>query len=110
MAGHPTLLAVAEALLAARAALGEQLGKLEKRLVSLARDDTRVRRLMSTPGVGVLVALTYVAAIDDPGTVPIVEGGGGTFWPDAKEISVRRDGRDRADLEDRRRQCAHGAL
>jgi transposase len=64
--GHPTLLAVADALLLARATLGEQLGKLQKRLVSLARDDTRARLLMSTPGVGVLVALTYVAAIDDP--------------------------------------------
>jgi len=65
--GHATLLAVADALLLARATLGEQLGKLQKRLVSLARDDARARLLMSTPGVGVLVALTYVAAIDDPG-------------------------------------------
>ena len=64
--GHPTLLAIADALLLARATLAEQLGKLQKRLVSLARDDTRTRLLMSTPGVGVLVALTYVAAIDDP--------------------------------------------
>jgi transposase len=58
---------VADALLAARAVLSEQLGKLQKRLVSLAREDTRARLLMSTPGVGVIVALTYVAAIDDPG-------------------------------------------
>ena len=64
--GHPTLLAIADALLLARATLAEQLGKLQKRLVSLASDDTRTRLLMSTPGVGVLVALTYVAAIDDP--------------------------------------------
>src|SRR3954449_12852632 len=64
--GHPTLVAVADALLVARAVLGEQLGKLQKRLVSLAREDTRARLLMSTPGVGVIVALTYVAGIDDP--------------------------------------------
>ena len=32
VAGHPTLLAVAEALLAARATLGDQLQKLEKRV------------------------------------------------------------------------------
>jgi transposase len=67
VAGHVTLMAVADALLLARSTLGEQLGKLQKRLVSLARDDTRARLLMTTPGVGVLVALTYVAAIDDPG-------------------------------------------
>src|SRR3954454_24737439 len=65
--GHATLVAVADALLVARAVLGEQLGKLQKRLVSLAREDTRARLLMSTPGVGVIVALTYVAAVDDPG-------------------------------------------
>jgi hypothetical protein len=66
--GYVTLMAVADALLLARSALGEQLGKLQKRLVSLARNDTRARLLMTTPGVGMLVvALTYVAAIDDPG-------------------------------------------
>jgi transposase len=66
VAGHATLVLVAEALLAARAALGEQLSKLEKRVRSLARDDVRVRRLMSAPGVGAIVALSFVAAIDDP--------------------------------------------
>jgi transposase len=66
VADHPTLLLVAEALLAARAALGEQLSKLENRVRSLARHDRRVRRLMSAPGVGAVVALTFVAAIDDP--------------------------------------------
>ena len=46
---------------------------------SLARDDRRVRRLMSAPGVGAVVALTFVAAIDDPARFR-VEGGGGAFW------------------------------
>jgi transposase len=52
VAGHPTLLLVVEGLLGARTALGEQLSKLEKRVRLLARDDRRVRRLMSAPGVG----------------------------------------------------------
>lgn len=77
--GHTTLEAVADALLAARATLGEQLNRLHKRLVSLARDDTRVRLLMSTPGVGVLVALTYVAAIDDPGRFRSSKAAGAHF-------------------------------
>jgi transposase len=64
--GHPTLSAVAEALLAAREALGEQLRGLEKRLRDRAREDERARLLMTTPGVGVIVALTFVAAVDDP--------------------------------------------
>jgi transposase len=33
---------------------------------SLARENWRVRRLMSAPGVGAIVALTFVAAIDEP--------------------------------------------
>jgi transposase len=66
VAGHPTLTAVAEALLAAREALGEQLRGLEKRLRDQAREDERARLLMTTPGVGVIVALTFAAAVDDP--------------------------------------------
>ena len=66
VAGHPTLTAVAEALLAARETLGEQLRGLEKRLRDQAREDERARLLMTTPGVGVIVALTFVAAVDDP--------------------------------------------
>ena len=108
--GHPTLLAIADALLLARATLGEQLGKLQKRLVSLARDDTRARLLMSTPGVGVLVALTYVAAIDDPARFRSSKAAGRTFRPDTQEVSIRRDGRHWADLEDRRRKRAYRAL
>jgi len=67
VADHPTLTTVAEALLAARAALGEQLRQMDKRLRDQAREDQRARLLMTTPGVGVIVALTFVSAIDDPG-------------------------------------------
>ena len=67
VAGHPTLSTVAEALLAARSTLFEQWQQLEKRLRSLAREDHRVRLLTTVPGVGAIVGLTYVSAIDDPG-------------------------------------------
>jgi len=66
VAGHPTLSTVAEALLAARSTLFEQWQQLEKRLRSLAREDHRVRLLITAPGVGAIVGLTYVSAIDDP--------------------------------------------
>jgi transposase len=33
----------------------------------MARQDQAVKRLMTTPGVGTLVALTYVSVIDQPG-------------------------------------------
>lgn len=66
VAGHPTLTVVTEALLAARDTLQEQLHNLESRLRTLAKEDSRTRLLMTTPGVGAIVALTFVAAIDDP--------------------------------------------
>jgi transposase len=66
VAGHPTLSTVAEALLAARSTLFEHWQRLEKRLRSLAREDRRVRLLITAPGVGAIVGLTYVSAIDDP--------------------------------------------
>jgi transposase len=64
---HPTLGAIVEALLAARAVLARQLRGLEKRVRETARGDARTRLLMSTPGVGTIVALTFASAIDDPG-------------------------------------------
>ena len=67
VAGHPTLEAVATALLSARETLLAQFKALERRLMAIGRADPRVRQLSSVPGVGALVALTFTAAIDDPG-------------------------------------------
>src|SRR5215469_10089875 len=67
VSGHTTLSTIAEALLAARGTLFEQWQRLEKRLRSLAREDHRVRLLMTAPGVGPIVGLTYASAVDDPG-------------------------------------------
>jgi transposase len=77
--GHPTLTAVAEALLAAREALREQLRGLEKHLRDRAREDERTRLLMTTPGVGVIVALTFAAAVDDPGRFRSSKAAGAHF-------------------------------
>jgi transposase len=65
--GHATLTTVAEALLAARETLGAQLRSLEKHLRDQARLDKRAQLLMTVPGVGVIVALTFAAAVDEPG-------------------------------------------
>ena len=64
--GHPTLTAIADALLAARSVLHREFQGFERKVRSLARRDDRARLLMSAPGVGVLVSLTYASAIDDP--------------------------------------------
>ena len=61
--GHPTLEAIAEALLKVRAVFVQELRSFERRVRQLARDNPGARRLMTTPGVGVVV-LTYVSAID----------------------------------------------
>jgi transposase len=64
--GHAVLEVIAASLLKAWEVLAEEFRSLERRLRAIARDDERTRRLMTTPGVGVLVALTFVAAVDDP--------------------------------------------
>ncbi len=64
--GHGTLCLIAEALLAARATLEREFKVIEKRVYALARQDDRTKLLMTTPGVGALVSLTFVSAIDDP--------------------------------------------
>jgi transposase len=67
VAGHGSLEAIAEALLAVRAVLMRELAGLHKRLLSIARQDEGARLLMSTPGVGAIISLTFLSAIDDPG-------------------------------------------
>jgi transposase len=66
IAGHATLETVIGAKLAARMALWGEFTKLHREMLKIARADKICRRLMSTPGVGALVALTYRSAVDDP--------------------------------------------
>lgn len=64
--GHPTLEAIAASLLKVRDALADAFAGFERTLRAMARQDDNARRLMTTPGVGVVVALTFVAAVDAP--------------------------------------------
>jgi transposase len=66
VAGHATLEVVAASLLAMHEVLLREFSNFEKRVRTMAGDDARVRLLMSAPGVGAIVALTYVSAVDDP--------------------------------------------
>ena len=65
VAQHETLNMISDALLKARATLEAGFKVLDKRINALARQDERARLLMTTPGVGALVSLTFVSAIDD---------------------------------------------
>ena len=62
----PDLAVLVEPLLVVRRVLREQLGILHRRLLAIVRDDDVCRRLMTIPGVGPVVALTYRVTVDVP--------------------------------------------
>jgi transposase len=66
VAGFPRLAAIAEPLLAVRRVMRQQLAVLHKMLLDTVRGDPVCRRLMTAPGVGAVVALTYRATVDQP--------------------------------------------
>ena len=63
---HPTLEIIASSFLKARDVLAAEFAGFERRLRAIARENADARRLMTTPGVGVLVAMTFVTAVDAP--------------------------------------------
>jgi transposase len=66
VAGHPSLEKIAESLLAVREVMQREFKGFEKQVRAMARADARTRLLMSAPGVGPMVSLSYVSGIDDP--------------------------------------------
>ena len=65
VAEEADLAAIAEPLLIARRVLREQLGVLHRRLLAIVREDEVCRRLMTVPGIGPVVALTFRATVDE---------------------------------------------
>lgn len=66
VADHPVVAAIVGPLLEARAVLRVQFTKLHRMLLELVRTDPICRRLMSAPGVGPIVALTFRTCVDNP--------------------------------------------
>jgi transposase len=66
VAGHTMLERIAEAMLSAREALRTEFGKLHRAMLAIVRGDEVCRRLMTVPGVGALIAVTFTSAVDDP--------------------------------------------
>jgi transposase len=62
----PDLAVLVEPLLIVRRVLREQIATLHRRLLAIVRDDEVCRRLMTVPGVGPVVALTFRATVDVP--------------------------------------------
>ena len=85
----PELAALVEPLLVVRRVLREQLVILHRRLLAIVRDDEVCRRLMTTPAVGPVVALTYRGTVDVPARFKNSKAVGASFGPDAFQISIR---------------------
>ena len=66
VAGQATLECIAEPLLRARASLGTECATLHRELLRIVRNDEVCDRLMTIPGVGAVVAMTFRSAIDQP--------------------------------------------
>jgi transposase len=65
LADQPRLSAMVRPTLTARTALRKQCGVLHRMVLEAVRASTVCRRLLSVPGVGPVVALTYATGIDD---------------------------------------------
>lgn len=63
---RPRLFALVRPMLNVREALRQQCAVLHKMLLENVRASTVCRRLLPVPGVGPVVALTYLTGIDDP--------------------------------------------
>lgn len=106
----PDLAELVEPMLIVRRTLREQIGILHRRLLAIVRNDDVCRRLMTVPGVGPVVALTYRATVDVPARFRILQGRRGGVWSDAFEVSIGRDQPKRRDITVRRRDDAGDAL
>jgi hypothetical protein len=62
--GGPTLAAIIDPLLAAWKAVRDQIAVPNRRLITLAKGNPTCRLLMTCPGIGVIVATSFAAAIE----------------------------------------------
>lgn len=68
--GHLVLEGIVDAMLRVRALLLDELARVDGQLTALAKSDPVTRLLMTMPGVGVIVALSFRSAVDDPDRFP----------------------------------------
>lgn len=66
ISADPFIVDLIEPLLSVRALAVQEIDAFEARLIAIAKADPVCRRLMTAPGVGLLTALTYRMAIDEP--------------------------------------------
>jgi transposase len=64
---RPELHGLVNAMLAVRETVVGQIAELDRTIRRLAKDDDTIRRMMTVPGVGPVVALAFQSVVDDPG-------------------------------------------
>jgi transposase len=77
--GQAMLEKICAAMLAARSSLKTEYNKLHKEILTIVRKDDVCRHLMTTPGVGPLVAITFKTGVDDPTRIGKSKGVGSLF-------------------------------
>ena len=76
-------------LLDAWRAVRARAADLDRQLLSRVRENAACRQLMTIPGVGAVVALSFVAAIETPEAFPRSRDVG-AWMPDAATLPIRR--------------------
>jgi transposase len=87
--GHAMLERIVEPMLAAREALWREFAKLHREVLAVVKEDQVCRRLMTVPGVGALVSLTYRVAVDDPGRFKKSKSVGAFFGLTPSPLAIR---------------------
>jgi transposase len=107
---QPDLLVLVEPLLIVRRVVREQTVILHRRLLAVVREDEVCRRLMTTPGVGPVVALTYRATVDVPARFRKSKAVGAVFGLTCSKYQSGRGRLERQHISLRRRDDAGHAL
>jgi transposase len=88
-AGTPVLEILVTSLLRVRDTLLQELRSLDRKLIESARTDPVVRMLMTAPGVGTIVALTFRNAVDESDPVPAGTRYRSVVGPDTQPVPIR---------------------
>jgi len=106
----PDLVELVEPLLVVRRVLREQISILHRRVLAAVRNDEVCRRLMTVPGVGPLVALTYRATVDVPARFRQVKVRWGRIRIDTRPGPIWRERSSWRHISLRRRDDADNTL
>jgi transposase len=98
----PDLALLVEPLLIVRRVLREQFVIQHRRLLTMVRDDEVCRRLMTVPGVGPVVSLTYRATVDVPARFHKSKAVGAVFGLTCSKYQSGRERTERQNITLRR--------